>query len=336
MNKSIVFSLILLLVFGFILWQESGKKDVLRQIELQGSTMGTVYHIKYLDAKARNVQTGIDSLLEVFNQSLNHYLPDAEISQFNRQDSFRFVLPYFYPVLKKSQEVYEKSEGAFDPTVAPLVNAWGFGPEGGQLPDSLRVDSLLQLVGFDHIYFTESYIVKDQPHIQLNFSAIAKGYGIDVVAAYLQQLGIQNMMVEIGGEVRCQGINQYGEPWRIGIDSPIEEGEMTATVVVKDKALATSGNYRNYYIKDGKKYAHTINPQTGYPVEHTLLSATVFADDCMTADAYATAFMVLGLEASKKILNQEENLEGYLIFDDGNKGLSSFRTPGIADAITEL
>jgi thiamine biosynthesis lipoprotein len=336
MNKSKIFTLILLLIFGYIVWKESGKSNPLRQVELQGATMGTVYHIKYLDAEARNFQTGIDSLLEVFNQSLNHYLPDAEISQFNRQDSFRFVLPYFYPVLQKSEEVYQKTKGAFDPTVAPLINAWGFGPEGGQLPDSLQVDSLLQLVGFHHIRFTENYVVKDTPHVQLNFSAIAKGYGIDVVAVYLQQQGIQHMMVEIGGEVRCQGVNQVGEPWRIGIDSPVEEGDMMATVAVKDKALATSGNYRNYYIKDGKKYTHTINPQTGYPVQHNLLSATVFANDCMTADAYATAFMVLGLEESKKILNQEGSLDAYLIFDDGNGGLSSYRTPGIADAITEL
>ena len=336
MNKSIVFSLILFLVFGYIFWKESDKKETLRQIELEGATMGTAYHIKYLDARARDFQTGIDSLLEVFNQSLNHYLPGSEISQFNRQDSFRFVLPYFYPVLQKSREVYDKTEGAFDPTVAPLVNAWGFGPEGGQLPDSLSVDSLLQLVGFNHINFTQEYVVKDQPHIQLNFSAIAKGYGVDVVADYLAQQGIQNMMIEIGGEVRCEGTNQYKQPWRIGIESPVEEGELAATVAMENRALASSGNYRNYYIKEGKKYAHTINPKTGYPVEHTLLSASVFAEDCMTADAYATAFMVLGLEESKKILNRTKNLDAYLIFDDEGEKLSAFYTPGIAKAITEL
>jgi len=336
MNKSRIFTLVLLLVFGYILWQERGKKEALRQVELQGATMGTVYNIKYLDKSSRNFQEGIDSLLEVFNQSLNHYLPKSEISVFNQQDSFHFVLPYFYPVLKTSRNVYDKTNGAFDPTVAPLINAWGFGPEGGELPDSLQVDSLLQLTGFQHIRFNKEYVVKEQPHIALDFSAIAKGYGIDVVADFLRQKGIQNMMVEIGGEVRCLGVNQYGKPWRIGIDNPVDEGEMTATVAVKDRALATSGNYRNYYVKNGKKYAHTINPKTGYPVEHTLLSATVFANDCMTADAFATAFMVLGLAESKKILKQEENLDAYLIFDDGNGGLSTFRTRGIADAITEL
>ena len=261
MNKSIVFSLVLLLVFGYILWQEAGEKKAARQIELRGATMGTAYHIKYLDAEARNFQSGIDSLLEVFNQSLNHYLPESEISQFNRQDSFRFVLPYFYPVLKKSREVYEKSAGAFDPTVAPLVNAWGFGPEGGQLPDSLSVDSLLQLVGFQHVHFTEKHVTKDQPPIQLNFSAIAKGYGVDVVADYLRQHGIQNMMVEIGGEVRCLGGNQYQQPWRIGIESPVEEGELAATVDIKDRALAQFGKLPEFLCKRRKKIRPHHQPE---------------------------------------------------------------------------
>ena len=336
-KKNIIYSFVLLAAFGATWWyrqsQESEEDGLF--LTLQGQTMGTSYSVKYEDEQQRNFKPGIDSLLEVFNQSVNHYLPDSEITRFNQGDSLLFALPYFYPVLKRSQEIVQATDSAFDPTVAPLVNAWGFGPEGGTLPDSLAVDSLLQWVGFDKISFDQTHVIKKQPHVQLNFSAVAKGYGVDVVADYLASRGLTNMMVEIGGEVVARGVNPQGEVWRIGIDNPEAPGRMTAAIALHDQALATSGNYLNYYEKDGKKYAHTIDPRTGYPVQHSVLSASVIAADCMTADAYATAFMVVGLQKAKDILAADATLDAYIIYDDQGT-LKTFTTSGIESSVQNL
>lgn len=338
-KKNIIYSIVLLSLVA-IVWlfrqANDGSEALSKQVSFSGQTMGTVYHIKYLDEEERSFKSSVDSLLEVFNQSLNHYLPESEISRFNHgEDTFYFELPYFYPVLQKSQEVIEATDGAFDPTVAPLVNAWGFGPEGGELPDSLAVDSLLELVGFEMLTFNEAHVFRTQPHIQLNFSAIAKGYGVDVVADFLSSRGIEHMMVDIGGEVVCKGINARGETWRIGIDDPHKSGNMPAAIAIKDRAIATSGDYRNFYIRDGKKYAHTISPQTGYPVKHNVLSVSVIADDCMTADAYATAFMVMGLERSKKVLEADPSLDALIIYDDEGE-TKTFQTKGVEENLLEL
>lgn len=339
-RKNIIYSVVLISLVG-IVWLyrnyfEDGKEQpATQQMAISGQTMGTIYSIKYLDEEGRNFKSGVDSLLEVFNQSLNHYLPESEITRFNREDSLYFELPYFYPVLAISREVVEATNGAFDPTVAPLVNAWGFGPEGGELPDSVAVDSLLTLVGFDKIEFNETFVTKTQPSVQLNFSAIAKGYGVDMVAEYLLDQGIEDMMVEIGGEIVCRGVNTKGEVWRIGIDDPVSRGNMTAAIAIDDRAIATSGDYRNYYIRDGKKYSHTINPKTGYPVDHSVLSVSVIAEDCMTADAYATAFMVLGLDKTIEVLEAKTQLDAYIIFDD-NGEIKTYQTNGVENNLLDL
>lgn len=338
-KKNIIYSAVLLSLVA-IVWLyrnsqgEAGETDS-RQISVSGQTMGTVYNVKYLDEQGRNFKSSIDSLLEVFNQSLNHYLPESEISRFNRNDTLFYELPYFYPVLEVSREVVNITDGAFDPTVAPLVNAWGFGPEGGELPDSIAVDSLLDLVGFDKIVFNTEYVTKTQPDIQLNFSAIAKGYGVDVVADYLSEQGVEHMMVEIGGEIVCRGVNSRGEVWKIGIDDPVSNGNMTAAIAINNRAIATSGDYRNYYIRDGKKYSHTLNPHTGYPVEHSVLSVSIIADDCMTADAYATAFMVLGLEKSLQVLEAQPSLDALIIYDD-NGEIQTYQTAGVEENLLDL
>jgi thiamine biosynthesis lipoprotein len=338
-KKNIIYSAVLLSLVA-IVWLyrnsqgEAGETDS-RQISISGQTMGTVYNVKYLDEQDRNFKSSIDSLLEVFNQSLNHYLPESEISRFNRNDTLFYELPYFYPVLEASREVVNVTDGAFDPTVAPLVNAWGFGPEGGELPDSIAVDSLLDLVGFDKIVFNTQYVTKTQPDIQLNFSAIAKGYGVDVVADYLSEQGVEHMMVEIGGEIVCRGVNSRGEVWKIGIDDPVSNGNMTAAIAINNRAIATSGDYRNYYIRDGKKYSHTLNPRTGYPVEHSVLSVSIIADDCMTADAYATAFMVLGLEKSLQVLEAQPSLDALIIYDD-NGEIQTYQTAGVEENLLDL
>ncbi len=336
-KKNIIYSVVLLLALGATWLYRRGQEASINPsfLVIQGPTMGTAYSIKYEDEQQRDMKPGVDSLLEQFNQSVNHYLPDSEISRFNHADSLQFSLPYFYPVLQRSAEVWSTTHGAFDPTVAPLVNAWGFGPEGGALPDSLGVDSLLRLVGFDKIRFDRQHVIKQQPNVQLNFSAVAKGYGVDVVADYLQQRGINNMMVEIGGEVVARGVNPQGEAWRIGIDNPKQPGKMDMAVALVNQAMATSGNYMNYYEQDGQKYAHTIDPRTGYPVQHSVLSASVFAADCMTADAYATAFMVLELEETQAILAQNPTLNAYLIYDDQGT-LKTFVTAGIDSSLINL
>ncbi len=348
-KKNITYSIVLLSLVA-IVWlfrqaNDANEVEEVKQVSFSGQTMGTVYNIKYLDEEERSFKTGVDSLLEAFNKSVNHYLPESEISRFNHQDSSQqntsdpdtlyFESSFFYPVLQKSREVVEATNGAFDPTVAPLVNAWGFGPEGGELPDSLAVDSLLALVGFEKIIFDQDYVTKTQPHVQLNFSAIAKGYGVDVMADYLSSKGIKNMMVEIGGEVVCKGVNNRGEVWRIGIDDPVQSGNMPAAIAIHDQAIATSGDYRNFYERDGKRYSHTIDPETGYPVKHSVLSVSVIADDCMTADAYATAFMVMGLEKSRKVLEAHPSLDVLILYDDAGT-TKTFQTQGVEENLLEL
>lgn len=347
-KKNIIYSIVLLGLVGIVwLFRQANddKEATSPQVAFSGQTMGTVYNIKYLDEEERSFKSGVDSLLEVFNASLNHYLPNSEISRFNHGDSSEmetskidtlyFERPFFYPVLQKSEEIVEATNGAFDPTVAPLVNAWGFGPESGDLPDSSAVDSLLSLVGFEKIQFTREYVTKTQPEVQLNFSAVAKGYGVDIIADYLSSKGIENMMVDIGGEIVCKGVNSRGETWRIGIDDPKQSGNMTHALAIDNQAIATSGDYRNFYVRDGKKYSHTINPKTGYQVDHSVLSVSVIADDCITADAYATAFMVLGLEESKKVLEAYPSLDALIIYDDAGT-IKTFQTQGVEENLLEL
>lgn len=312
----------------------------LKRVALQGTTMGTSYSIKYLDAQGRNLKPAIDSLLVVFNLSMSTYIPESEISRFNQEALLKYESPFFYPVLKRSKEVFLQTEGAFDPTVGPLVNAWGFGPEGRSVPSDAVVDSLLRLVSYDSIFFDSLAVCKMMKGMKLDFSALAKGYGVDIVADFIQSKGIDNLFVEIGGEVVASGVNDRGIPWRVGINYPTEDWEKQqqaqAVVLLKNQALATSGNYRNFYEVDGVKYSHTISPVTGRPVRHSLLSASVFAPDCMTADAYATAFMVMGVEKAKAVLARDENLQAYFIFSDSSGKLQTWASPGISEQIKVL
>ena len=341
-KNAIVSSVLILVIFVIWIIRDSKPDDNLfseeYKVSLTGNTMGTSYSVKYLDKEKRSFQPQIDSLLKLINESVSTYDPESEISRFNRHDTIEFKLPFFLPVLQKSYEVYENTYGAFDPTVMPLVNAWGFGPDKTDIPDSITVDSLLSLVGFSNVIFDTTKVWKAKPDIQLDFSALAKGYGVDVVANYLITHGIRNLMVEIGGEVYCQGKNDQGKLWLIGIDNPSPSlpGEwLKAKVRIENRAVATSGNYRNFYTKDGKTYAHTISPFTGYPIQQEVLSASVFAENCIAADAYATAFMVLGLEKSKQVLEENPDLDAYLIYQSDGEELKSYYTDRIAEYIDE-
>lgn len=300
--------------------------------KISGYTQGTTYHITY---KSRNniiiLKKEVDSVLADFDHSLSTYLPGSIISRINRNDTNVFTDKYFRVVFRKAQEVYKATDGAFDITVAPVVNAWGFGFTTGSTADSTLIDSLLQYVGMDKVKLEDDRVIKKYPQTMLDVNAIAQGYSVDVVSDYLKSKGIASYLVEIGGEVRTKGRNPKNMRWTIGIDKPIENnftpGRILQTKIrISNGSIATSGNYRSFYEKNGIKYTHSINPKTGYPVMSNLLSATVKASDCMTADAYATAFMVMGLEKTIAFLKQHHELQAYLIYSDKNGQFRSYVT----------
>jgi thiamine biosynthesis lipoprotein len=348
--KNAIYSLVLIVaMYGMYKYRESKKKTTMAstadvvQTSFGGPTMGSTYSIKYVTSpdKAVNYQAQVDSILERFNESLSTYRPDSEISQFNKGHAVAFRSPFFYPVLKKSQEVYQASGGAFDPTVGPLVNAWGFGTgKERKAPGQARIDSLMQLSGFDKISFDEQSVQKQKEGVYIDFNAIAPGYAADILGRFLEDKGISDYMIEVGGEVLCKGKNKERKYWTIGINNPEYEQKggdvLQAIVQMNNRALATSGNYRNFYEQDGKKYAHTIDPKTGYPVQHSLLSVSVFAKDCMTADAYATAFMVIGREKAMEFLNKDEELDAFFVYADEKGKLQTYTTEGIKSYIQNI
>ncbi|MCG8321017.1 MAG: FAD:protein FMN transferase [Cytophagales bacterium] len=333
-NIKRLFPLLVVLLL-LIVWQYRKKGHLPANFHITGTTMGNiVYHVKYIDKKnGRNYKKEIDSLLIAFNQSLSTYIPDSEISKFNNTTLLKYESRFFLPVLHESKKIYEVTAGAFDPTVMPLVNAWGFGPDKIERPDSSTIDELKRLVGFDHIFFDSVAICKLKEGVKLDFSAIAKGYAVDLVLDFLDTREIDNIFVEIGGEVAAKGTNTAeGKPWSVGVEDPtksVENRALFTAFSINNKAVATSGNYRNFYVLDGKKISHTISPYTGYPVVHSLLSASVFADKCIEADAYATAFMVLGLEKSVEIVEKMAGLEAFLIFSDPQGQLKTYMSDNL-------
>ena len=337
-TKNILYTIILLAALVAV--YQFRKANTRHMVAFTGKTMGPIaYNVKYFDTKKRDLQIQVDSVLEKFNQSLNNYRPDSEITTFNQQNAFNFQLPFFYPILEKSREIHALSGGAFDPTLGPIIRAWGFGPGEAQPPDSAGVDSLMVFVGFNKIKFNGTKAEKEDSNIQLDFAAIAKGYGVDVVCEYLVSQGIDHYFVEIGGEVRCGGRNlQSDKPWKVGILDPNStelEQSFIATLALETKGMATSGNYFNYRIVDGVKYSHTISPFTGFPIELPILSASVVADDCMSADALATAFMVLGHEKAIEILEDNDHLDAFLVFSNGQGGMSTYVSNGISQALNQ-
>ena len=285
----------------------------------QGMVFGTVYKITY--QYAEDLQRDIQVELDKVNASLSPFQKQSIISRINGNDPTVVPDSMFMHVFRLARTISADTHGAFDITVAPLVNAWGFGFKNSQGVDSLTIDSLRQYVGMSNVHFDGEQIIKADSCVMLDCSAIAKGYGCDVVAALFDGKGIKNYMVEIGGEIVVKGINSKRNRWSIGINKPVEDSlaltsELQTILHVSNIAMATSGNYRNYYYRDGKKVAHTIDPRTGYPVQHSILSATVLAPDCATADAYATSFMVLGLDSAMAICNRHPELQGYFIYAD--------------------
>ncbi len=294
-----------------------------------GPTMGTKYIIKYLGDT--NYQTEIDALLIEINQSMSTYIKDSEISKFNASKSeYILQLPneYFVEVFNCAKKVHLESEKSFDPTVYPLLNYWGLGnlnKEKQENADSTEVNDILEYVNFDLIeiqIFDESRkVIKKDDRVKLDFNAIAKGYGVDKIAEYLEANEVTNYMIEIGGEVRVSGNNDKGMPWVIGITEPLDNGPLNQVVALAqlgDRSMAGSGNYRSFYNVNGKKYGHTINPTTGFPEISKLLGVSVVAETCMLADAYATTCMVMGLEEGFEFINSLENVEAYFIYNNND------------------
>ncbi len=332
-QKNAYYSLFLLIVFMMVFYYRQWTASP-TLTHIQGVTMGVVkYNIKYLDEKNRYFKPEIDKVLKKFNDALSTYIPDSDISKFNKDSIFVFQSPHFLKVLKACKEVYDNTEGSFDATVAPLVNAWGFGFKKEQLPDSSTINELKKIIGFDKIEFDNTSIRKKNKKTMLDFGGIAGGYAVDIVADFLNEKGVENYMVEIGGELICKGKTNEDKLWRLGVTNPLYKQEnqpkLSYIVEVENRAMNTSGNYENFYIKDGKKYSHTINPKTGYPENNEMLSSTVFSKTCMIADGYATAFMVLGIEKSKEILKKHTELEVILIYRDKNNEIETFMTEGI-------
>ena len=304
-----------------------------------GMVFGTFYNITY--QSDQDLQQPIEKVLSQVDGEFSMFNEASAVSKFNRNEPVT-LSPVFLRVFRASQTVSTETDGAFDVTVAPLVNAWGFGFKQQQMPTALQVDSLLTFVGMGKLRFDEAAgtIAKASPQMMLDFSAIAKGFGADQVAQLLRQRGVENFMVEIGGEVVTRGISPHRVPWRIGVTKPTEDtlqqaGELQTVLNVTDRAMATSGNYRNFYYKGGRKYAHTIDPRTGFPVQHSLLSATVLAQDCATADAYATSFMVLGVDRAKAVLERHPELMAYFIYTDDQGQLATWYSPSLRDKIAD-
>lgn len=302
----------------------------------EGPIFGTGFHITYATRANRSLDQKILKKLNEFNHSLSTYDPGSVISRVNQNDSTVRLDKYFTTVFNRSTEISDLTGGTFDITVAPLVNAWGFGFAGKKEMNQSRIDSLLALTGYRKVHLEDGRVVKEDPRIMLDCSAIAKGYGVDVVSEYLELLGVKDYLVEIGGEMRCKGLNPKGKMWRVGIDKPLESlitRKIQEVVQVTDMAIATSGNYRRFYIENGVKYAHTIDPSTGYPARSNLLSATVMADDCMTADAFATAFMVMGLDRAIRLSDSLSGIEVFFIYGDENGDFKEYASSGMRSRI---
>ncbi len=306
-----------------------------------GGALGTSYSIITITESPMELQKDIDSVFTVINKSLSTYIPNSDISRINNGDSTVVVDKMFREVFQLSKEVYTETNGFFDPTVGTLVNAWGFGPERQIALDSAKVDSLLNFVGFDKVALSpENQVVRANPNIFLDFNAIAKGYAIDRLAAMLDGKRIDNYLIEVGGELVGKGRNTLKEKqWVVGIDDPeMNVGrESKLLLTLEDKALASSGNYRKYRIDEttGKKYVHTINPKTGFTQNSNTLAVTILANDCATADAYATAFMAMDLSEAFKLITKNENLEAYIVYLDENGQTQEFLTKGFKAVVTE-
>ncbi|GAA4277238.1 FAD:protein FMN transferase [Aquimarina mytili] len=331
MLKKLIFGVVIILLI-------SCREDSKLHLNFtSGKAFGTTFSVQFLDHKELDFSKSYDSLITVINQSMSTYIKDSDISKINQGDTTVVLDDHFIKVFKTSKAIYKETEGAFDPTIGVLVNAWDFGPEGKVTSlDSLKIDSLLLSVGLDKVFLKDGKIVKRNPNSFIDFNALAKGYAVDVFAEFLESKGFKNYLVEIGGEIRGKGSNILKQkPWRIGIEDPNFDTTQSYNKVIslQNEAMATSGSYRKYKVDEqGNRYAHIIDTKTGYPHKSNLLSVSVLTSTCMEADAYATAFMSMGLEKSKEFLKTHPELKVFFIYENENKELKTLAVnqfPGI-------
>ena len=339
----------LLMTFSLLACGSGPKQN--EYLSLQGETMGTYYKINYLVSTEEVEKAEIDQLLIDINNEVSTYIDTSTISKFNKANATlelegsnlyssidKQISGHFMANYMAAKEIFQQSNGFFDPTVMPLVNYWGFGyteKRPVEAVDSTRIDSLLNFVGFDKVKLisAEPYILeKTSPGVQLDFSALAKGYAVDILGKLLESYDVEHYLVDIGGELRAKGINNRGTAWTVGINEPKEDAsdsDYQIALPLENRSIATSGNYRNFYEVNGQKFSHTINPSTGFPERNTLLSASVFAEDCMVADAFATAFMTMGLERATALANALNEIEAYFIYSQPDGSMGVKYTPGV-------
>lgn len=331
--KKISYTLSLIFFYATVMYSQQDP------IRFGGNAQGSTYHITYFDSLNRDFQPQIEKILADFDKSVSTYIPNSIISRINSNQKNVTVDKYFIACFNKAKEVWKNTDGAFDPTVYPLVNAWGFGPGKKQKIEKHIIDSILKFVGFNLIELKGNKIIKKDPRVALDFNAFAQGYAVDVVSEFLNTKKIKCYIVEIGGEVYAKGKKPNGSNWTIGIEKPIDnkesENPLKAIVKLENLAIATSGNYRRFIIEDGVKYAHHLDPKTGYPTKNNLLSASLFAKECISSDANATGVLVMGLEKAKEFLKIHTELQAYLIYSDDKGNYQVYETPGLKDIVTE-
>lgn len=302
---------------------------------IEGSSMGTIYSIKYPGSEDEGLKNAVDSLLSEISKELSVFDSTSAVSQINRNEVTKLSREFIY-IYNIAQRISKETNGAFDITIGPLVNLWGFGPNEEREITQKEIDSVKNFVGYQKLTIKDGLLLKSDARIELNFNAVAKGYAVDRVADLLQKRGHSDCIIEIGGEVVARG-SRYKKPWRVGIQVPTKEkdGEIESRYIflLQNRAVATSGNYRNYHEINGNRFSHIINPQTGLAEQSNLLSVTVIADDCTTADAYATAFMVMGMEASKIYLTKHPEYAAYFIYVTSEGLMSSYRTDNFPNSV---
>lgn len=330
--------LIILILLAFCL---SCSKEKNSYSNFTGFAQGTTYRIVFQNSTVRDpgeLRTEVENILKDFDKSLSLYKDSSVLSRINRNEEIE-PDSFFTEAFLKSKEMSQITGGSFDITVGPLVKAWGFGPDSHKNFSESKRDSLIQLVGMDKVDLVNGKIVKSDPRLILDFNAIAQGYSVDVIYNYLKGLGYKNFLVEIGGEIRVRG-DKNGAMWKVGIDRPFDDNmtpgaDMQAIIRLKDQSLATSGNYRKFYIENGVKYSHTIDPKTGYPAKNQLLSATIIASDCAAADAVATACMVMGKDKTIEFLDLHKEFQGYLIYSDDKGQFRTWESKNLRKYISE-
>lgn len=298
---------------------------------LQGEAQGSYYVVTYYDGQKRNFQHGIDSIFLAVDNSVNLWVDSSIISKVNRNEAIALD-SIFTDNFRIAQEAASLSGGYFDPTISPIVTAWGFSYKSGDSLTAEKIDSLKQLVDYRKIRIEGGKVVKENPSMQLDFNAIAQGYTSDLIAAYLESKGVGNYLVNVGGEIMTRGEKPEGQPWIVGIEKPADRWDaqqvVQTRIALRDKGLVTSGSTRKYVERDGRRYSHCIDPTTGWPVTHQLLSATVMAENSVWADALASICMVMGLEASLPLIERMDGVEAYYIFVNTEGELETYATEG--------